>query len=177
MAGEFILHQLFSEIEKEYKFIQERPYKVLEKLPTDTPLREAELRLKALREEQNSLVREMTWKHRGNGSEGNSTGGIIRGAQGKKKLKRNSSLEMLWINIHWRLSWCIHLVVSYPVEHLDSLIRTHARLMKDRRCGSFLWSLLPTRFTPVSRSNYSKLTSSLTLLSLNSLALTSQLRS
>lgn len=31
MAGEFILHQLFSEIEKEYKFIQERPYKVLEK--------------------------------------------------------------------------------------------------------------------------------------------------
>ncbi|KAH0667503.1 hypothetical protein KY285_028709 [Solanum tuberosum] len=54
--------------------------------------------------------------------------------------------------------------------------------MKDRRCGSFLWSLLPTRFTPVYRSNYSKLTSSLarmtsslTLLSLNSLALTSQL--
>lgn len=74
--------------------------------------------------------------------------------------------------------------LSTLVEHLDSLIRTHARLMKDRRCGSFLWSLLPTRFTPVYRSNYSKLpsslarmTSSLTLLSLNSLALTSQLRS
>lgn len=64
--------------------------------------------------------------------------------------------------------------LSTLVEHLDSL---HARLMKDRRCGSFLWSLLPTRFTPVYRSNYSKLTSSLTLLSLNSLALTSQLRS
>lgn len=65
--------------------------------------------------------------------------------------------------------------LSTLVEHLDSLIRTHARLMKDRL--SSLWSLLPTRFTPVSRSNYSKLTSSLTLLSLNSLALTSQLRS
>ncbi|KAL8201819.1 hypothetical protein R6Q57_010966 [Mikania cordata] len=74
--------------------------------------------------------------------------------------------------------------LSTLVEHLDSLIRTHARLMKDRRCGSFLWSLLPTRFTPVYRSNSSKLTSSmarmtssLTLLSLNSLALTSQLHS
>ncbi|KAD3640352.1 hypothetical protein E3N88_29575 [Mikania micrantha] len=51
--------------------------------------------------------------------------------------------------------------LSTPVEHLDSLVRTHARLMKDRRCGSFLWSLLPTHFTPVYRSNYSKLTSSL----------------
>ncbi|KAM3378868.1 hypothetical protein P3S68_011281 [Capsicum galapagoense] len=51
--------------------------------------------------------------------------------------------------------------LSTLVEHLDSLIRTHAPLMKDRRCGSFLWSLLPTRFTPVYRSNYSKLTSSL----------------
>lgn len=67
--------------------------------------------------------------------------------------------------------------LSTLVEHLDSLIRTHARLMKDRR--TFLWSLLPTRFTLVYRSNYSKLTSSLarmtsslTLLSLNSLALT-----
>lgn len=45
--------------------------------------------------------------------------------------------------------------LSTLVEHLDSLIRTHAPLMKDRRCGSFLWSLLPTRFTPVYRSNYS----------------------
>ncbi|CAN4093721.1 unnamed protein product [Withania somnifera] len=38
--------------------------------------------------------------------------------------------------------------LSTLVEHLDSLIRTHAPLMKDRRCGSFL-------------CNYSKLTSSL----------------
>lgn len=86
MAGEFRLHQLFSEIEKEAKFIQERKELLIrfwKKLPTDTPLREAELRLKALREEQNSLVREITLKHRGNGSEGNSTGGIIRGAQGE----------------------------------------------------------------------------------------------
>lgn len=85
MAGEFRLHQLFSKIEKEEKLIQERKellIRLWKKLPTDTPLREAELRLKALREEQNSLVREMTLKHRGNGSEGNSTGGIIRGAQG-----------------------------------------------------------------------------------------------
>lgn len=86
MAGEFRLHQLFSEIEKEEKLIQERKELLIrfwKKLPKDTPLREAELRLKALREEQNSLVREMTLKHRGNGSEGNSTGGIIRGAQGE----------------------------------------------------------------------------------------------
>ncbi|KAG5579868.1 hypothetical protein H5410_050495 [Solanum commersonii] len=79
------LHQPFSEIEKEEKFIQERKELLIrfwKKLPTETPLREAELRLKALREEQNSLAREMTLKHRGNGSECNSTGGIIRGAQG-----------------------------------------------------------------------------------------------
>jgi len=39
--------------------------------------------------------------------------------------------------------------LSTLVEHLDSLIRTHARLMKDRRCGSFLWSLLLTHLKKV----------------------------
>jgi hypothetical protein len=71
MAREFRLHQLFSEIEKEDKLIQEGVpclIRFWKKLPTDTPSREAELRLKALREEQNSLVREMTLKHQGNGS-------------------------------------------------------------------------------------------------------------
>lgn len=63
--------------------------------------------------------------------------------------------------------------LSTLVEHLDSLIRTHAPLMKDRRCGSFLWSLLPTRFTPVYRSNYSKLPSSLARMT-SSLTLTQQ---
>lgn len=71
MAEEFRLHQLFSKIEKEEKFIQERKELLIrfwKKLPKDTQLREAELRLKALREEQNYLVREITLKHRGNGS-------------------------------------------------------------------------------------------------------------
>lgn len=44
--------------------------------------------------------------------------------------------------------------------------------MKDHRIDT-LWSLLPTRFTPVYRSNYSKLTSSLARMT-SSLTLTQQ---
>lgn len=76
MAEELKLHQLFSEIEKEEKLIKERKELLIrfwKKLPTDTQLREAELRLKALQEEQNDLVREITLKHRGNGREVKAT--------------------------------------------------------------------------------------------------------
>lgn len=65
------MYLYFSILEKEEKFIQERKELLIrfwKKLPKDTQLREAELRLKALREEQNYLVREITLKHRGNGS-------------------------------------------------------------------------------------------------------------
>ncbi|KAG5579728.1 hypothetical protein H5410_050355, partial [Solanum commersonii] len=53
----------------------------------------------------------------------------------------------------------VHL--STLVEHLDSLIIRHSPFVKDRKCRSFLWSLLPTRFTPVYHSNYNKLIRSL----------------
>lgn len=56
---------------------------ISKKISIDTPFRKVELRLKALRGEQNSLAREMTLKHRDNESEGNSTVGIIRGAMDK----------------------------------------------------------------------------------------------